>query len=105
MNEQRQNDRIGCYVPVEGKKGSDFDHTQTVDFSRGGLGFISDHNIPIGQEIMVELDLDKRNSPVFVVGKVTWVKYIKKSGTYRVGLSFGEVIQGSRSRLEKYFDK
>ncbi len=105
MSEQRRNTRLECLVPVDGKQGSLFDHTKTVDLSKGGMGFLSDHKIPLEQEIMVELDLDKKGPPVFVIGKVKWVRRVPESGMYRVGLSFVEVVQGSKSRLDKYFSK
>ena len=103
MGNLRRSQRKECAVPVEGKEGTVFDRTQAVDFSKGGLGFISKHRIPKNKEIPIELELTPGGDPVFVVGKVTWVQKIKGSDYYRIGLSFTEVLHGSKSRLSRYF--
>lgn len=100
---KRTEDRFDCAVPVEGKKGSTFDHTKTVDISRHGIGFISDHPIPINQKIAVELALKPNTEPVLVVGVVKWVRQIPDTKQYRVGMTFAEIIGGSSTRLDKFF--
>ena len=40
---QRSEARYNCFVPVEGKEGSEFDRTKTLDISRHGIGFLSSH--------------------------------------------------------------
>jgi len=92
-----------CVVPVEGKEGGLFDHTRAVDFSRGGLGFISEHRIPVNKKIPIELDLSDEGEPVFVIGRVKWVHPIPDSSHFRVGVTFTDVLRGSKSRLDRYF--
>lgn len=103
MSNNRKNKRHVCVVPVEGKKNSVFDHTQVIDFSKGGIGFVSQHRIPVNKEVPIEIDLTADGEPVFVVGRVQWVQRIMNSKSYRVGMSFEDVLQGSKSRLNKYF--
>ncbi len=103
MSDNRRNKRRYCAVPVEGKKNSVFDHTQVVDFSKGGIGFVSQHRIPINKEVPIEIDLTAEGKPVFVVGRVQWVHRIMDSKNYRIGVSFKDVLQGSKSRLTGYF--
>jgi len=103
MSEHRKNKRRSCFVPVEGKTGSVFDHTQAVDFSKGGLGFVSEHRIPVNKEIPIELELAVEGNPVFVIGKVQWVRRILDSKAYRIGVSFTDILRGSKSRLNQYF--
>ena len=104
MSENRKNSRRVCVVPVEGKKNSLFDHTQVIDFSKGGIGFISRHRIPLNKEVPIEIELTAEGEPVLVMGRVQWVQRIVDSGHYRVGVSFNkDVLQGSRSRLSEYF--
>ena len=100
---KRKSLRINCAVPVESKVGSIFDKTATVDVSKGGLGFISRHHIPVNKEIAVELDLFEETDPVLVIARVRWVRQLTKSVYYRVGLAFEEVLKGSKSRLQRYF--
>ena len=100
---KRTEARYGCSVPVEGKTGSEFDNTKTVDISRHGIGFVSDHPIPINQKIAVELALKPNTEPVLVIGVVKWVRKISDSSQYRVGMTFAEIVSGSGVRLDKYF--
>ena len=99
---KRSEDRYNCFVPVEGKTGSEFDQTRTVDISRHGIGFLSAHPIPLNQKIAVEIALKPNTEPVLVVGVVKWVRKIGVSDQYRFGMVFSEMISGSSSRLDKY---
>jgi len=103
MPNHRKNKRVTCHVPVDGKEGGVFDQTEAVDFSKGGLGFISHRRIPVNKEIPIEIELAVEGSPVFVIGRVQWVRRIPDSSNYRIGVSFKDVLRGSKSRLNQYF--
>ena len=99
---QRSEARYDCFVPIEGKEGSEFDRTQTLDISRHGIGFLSSHPIGINQKIALEIILKQNTEPVMVIGVVKWVRKIEVSEQYRVGMAFSEIISGSSNRLDKY---
>jgi hypothetical protein len=99
---QRSEDRYNCLVPVEGKEGSEFDQTKTLDISRHGIGFLSSHPIGINQKIALEIVLKPNTEPVMVIGVVKWSRKIADSDQYRIGMVFSEVISGSSTRLDKY---
>src|SRR5580692_4939340 len=101
-NNQRTEDRYDCLVPVEGKEGSEFDRTKTLDISRHGIGLISSHSVGINQKIALEIVLKPGTEPVMVIGVVKWVRKIGVTGQYRVGMVFSEIISGSPTRLDKY---
>ncbi len=103
MNNHRKNERHACCVLIDGKDGSVFDQTQTVDFSKQGLGFVSRHRIPVNKEIPIEIELTVDGRSVFVIGRVQWVQRILKSKNYRIGISFKDIMRGSKSRLNQYF--
>ncbi len=103
MENRRKAERFSCLVPVEGQSNGLFCDTNTVDISRNGIGLISSHKIPLNKEIALELQLDENGEPVLVIGKVKWVRKIESTGNYRIGLHFEDVIDGSVSRLDKYF--
>jgi len=103
MENRRKNERFRCLVPVEGQANGLFGNTGTVDISRNGMGFISPNKIPLDQEIALELQLDEDGESVLVIGKVKWVRQIGSSGNYRIGLHFEDVLNGSKSRLDRYF--
>jgi len=105
MPNQRKSERYACLVPIDGKDGSVFDQTQTVDFSKKGLGFVSRHRIPVSKEIPIEIELTFDGNPLFVIGRVQWVHRIVNSKNYRVGISFKDIMKGSKSRLYQYFKK
>ncbi len=104
MDNQRKSERVSCLVPVDAKQNDPFDKTRTIDFSKGGIGLISNNEIKVNQAITIELDLEQGEDPVFVVGKVQWVSPIADTDQYRVGLAFDSVSSGSKSRLTKYFE-
>jgi len=99
---QRTEARYNCFVPVEGKEGSEFDGTKTVDISRHGIGFLSSSTVGINQKIALELVLKPNTEPVMVIGVVKWVRKLSDSDLYRVGMVFSEIIAGSSTRLDKY---
>lgn len=103
--EKRKSFRFPCAVPVDGKADSIFAQTATVDFSKGGLGFISRRQIPLNKEIAIQLDLNEDNrDPILVIGKVKWVRQMAGS-CYRIGLVFEEFLKGARSPLKDYFQQ
>ena len=99
----RRNNRLGCLVPVEGKKGTIFDNIKTVDFSKGGLGFICEAKIPLGKTIGLEIQLGKNEEPVYALGEVRWVRKIVGTDNYRLGMYFKEVLSGGKNRLNEFF--
>ena len=99
---QRAESRYNCLVPVEGKEGSEFEQTKTLDISRHGIGLISSHPVGINQKIALEIVLKPDTKPVMVIGVVKWVRKLGVSSQYRVGMVFSEIISGSSTRLDKY---
>lgn len=103
MKNKRKNTRYDCLVPVDGKQGGPFEYTKTVDFSKSGLGFVSHHKVPLNKEIAIQLDLSEEGAPALVVGKVRWINRIENSVNYRIGISFENVLSGSKACLDHYF--
>lgn len=101
MTNLRKSERYHCYVPIEGKAGSIFESSQTVDISKGGIGFFSNKEIPLNKKIAIEIALAPEGESVIVIGQVQWVRQL--SNIYRIGMRFANVISGSRSRLDQYF--
>ncbi len=99
---KRKNSREECFVPIDGKSGDLFEQVVTTDISRTGMGFISQNEIPVNKEIPIEIDFEESGDPVFVIGKVKWVKPIADSGNFRLGLNFETVLRGSKTRLNKH---
>ena len=100
---KRKSERFNCYVPIEGKKGTVFASSQTVDISKDGIGFISNKVVPLNKKITIEIALAPEGESVLVIGKVTWIRQLSNINSYRIGVKFANVLSGSRSRLDKYF--
>jgi c-di-GMP-binding flagellar brake protein YcgR len=99
-DDKRKSKRFNCLVPVDGKEGSSFAKTKTVDISRDGIGFLSDHSIPLHEKIAIELALNAESEPVLVIGEVKWVRKISDADQYRIGLTFSDIIDGNRDELD-----
>ena len=104
ISDKRKTRRFNCFVPVDGKEGSHFTATKTVDISRDGIGFVSSRALPINEKIAIELALKPDTVPVLVIGEVRWVRKISDSDQYRIGLTFSDVIEGSRDELGDSLD-
>jgi len=104
MKEQRKTRRQSCFVPVEGKKGSIFAKSTTVDISNGGIGFIFNRRVPLNKEIAIGLEFGEEEPPTFVVGRVMWVRPLSNSTNFRIGMTFSEMMRGSKSRLNKFLN-
>jgi c-di-GMP-binding flagellar brake protein YcgR len=104
FSDKRKARRFNCFVPVDGKEGSHFTATKTVDISRDGIGFVSSRALPVNEKIAIELALKPDTVPVLVIGEVRWVRKISDSDQYRIGLTFSDVIEGSRDDLGESLD-
>lgn len=105
MDNQRQDKRWDCVVPVESGHNAEFDGAQSFDFSRKGIGFVTKVPVAVDRQIAVALDLDESNSPVFVKGRVKWVQRIEGTDQFRVGLSFENMLSDGQNRLNEYFEE
>lgn len=105
MDNKRRNKRFNCLVPVETQENGAFGHAKTIDFSRGGLGFICLKELPLNKQVAIELELPGEKQSVIVQGKVRWVEGIAGTEKYRIGLSFENIFHGSKTMLNKYFRK
>ena len=95
MANKRRTPRLDCLVPIDGKEGSVFAETQTVDISKGGIGFVSPKRIAVNRRIPMELDIGEGEESILVIARVTWTKQIPGTSHYRIGLIFEETLPGS----------
>ena len=96
--------RQTCTVLVDGKEGTVFDNIQTIDISRGGIGFIAPQVVPIKEQIAIEIELTPDEDPVLVMGQVQWVRKLAESENYRIGMKFTDILAAdSRARLRSCF--
>ena len=101
---KRTERRNRCFVPVESKRVPTFDQSQTFDISRHGIGFISPYRHHINEKIAIAIQLEADKDPVLIIGIVKWVCRFSKTEQYRIGMNYDEIISGSQSRLDQYFE-
>ncbi|MFH0754558.1 MAG: PilZ domain-containing protein [Candidatus Omnitrophota bacterium] len=101
QSDKRKTRRFDCNVPVNGKEDALFSRSKTFDISRDGIGFISDHAIALKERVAIELALKPDTEPVLVIGEVKWVRKLADSEQYRIGLTFADVIDGSREDIDQ----
>lgn len=71
--------------------------TQTLDVSQGGLGFLTDFELPPATELVINFNLIFRNSSMLTVkafGKVQHCKAMtqsKDNPSYRIGVQFTKI--------------
>jgi c-di-GMP-binding flagellar brake protein YcgR len=100
ISNKRKSARFDCGVPVDGKEGVAFSSTKTIDISRDGIGFLSNHAIALNERVAIELVLKPDTEPVLVIGEVKWVRKISETDQYRIGLTFADIIDGSRDDID-----
>lgn len=103
MQNQRKSLRHDCLVPVDSKEQGPFGVSKTLDFSQGGLGFVSKRRIALNKEIAIQLDLAEEGDPTLVRGRVKWVTRVADTDNFRVGVAFEEIPKDAKSNLANYF--
>ena len=101
-SDKRSHARFQCAVPVEGKKGTAFNQSQTIDISRGGVGLIVNNRVAVNSRMAVELNLAADSEPVLAMGQVRWVQRLPDSG-YRLGIAFDQLEAGFQAAFRKQF--
>jgi hypothetical protein len=54
----------------------------------------------LNEKVAIELALKPDTEPVLVIGEVKWVRKISDTDQYRIGLTFADVIDGSRDDID-----
>jgi Tfp pilus assembly protein PilZ len=101
-SDKRKNQRERCLVPVDGKEGSVFDNSQTIDISAGGVGLITEKAIPLDEKIFLEIEISPDEDSLLMMGQVKWIQKIKGSQTYRIGMRFTRDLLNSKEKLKQY---
>ena len=103
MENKRKNQRYDCLVPVDSGARGPFGDSKTVDFSKGGLGFVSRHRVALNKEIAIQLDMSPEGDPTLVMGKVKWVTRVADTENFRIGVVFEEIRKTAKANLTDYF--
>ncbi|MBI5183263.1 MAG: diguanylate cyclase [Nitrospinae bacterium] len=80
-------------------------HTAIIrNISAQGAGLETNNDIPLRTHIRLYIDLDKKDEPIELVGKVVWSKKIPPS-KYNIGLEFIQPDQVIKSKIIKFVEE
>jgi len=109
MEEKRKFVRIEWPCVVHYKT-SEEPHTEDQivgrDISEGGVSFIVYERLIKGSELEIQIQFPFDSMPVFIKGKVVWIKKIgeEHARTFEVGILFTEVEPRDQKRLKMYIN-
>jgi len=77
------------------------------NFSRDGLGIVSDEKISEGEDVEIELMIPGDNIPVIVTGEIAWtVKNGAEEPVFKSGVKVKKIKSADRSKILQYvYDK
>lgn len=77
--------------------------SQGKDFSRNGIGLYLDKMIPKGTTVELEINIPGEAAPIFVTGKVAWIKEaVQRGGEIGAGLELINISSFDKSRILEY---
>ncbi len=100
MVERRRYMRFDVLLDAICKKGGEDRKLKVKNFSREGVGIVSEENIVPGENVEIEMMIPGDNMPVMVSGEVAWIDSdnIDAFG-YNGGLKFKKVENSARSKI------
>ena len=77
----------------------------TQDLSLGGIKFISDHFIPVGSVLKLEISLKHTPRVISAVARLVWIKAIFNDEHYDAGAEFIEIDREDLEFMRDYLDR
>jgi len=79
--------------------------TETYDIGPGGLAMLTNAELPVNQQIVIELELrGTSDGKLRIVGTVRWSRYDEILAKYRTGVAFDDPTSSHASDLLRYID-
>jgi PAS domain S-box-containing protein len=107
-SEIRRFKRVNCRAEIELTFSKDeTELSQTVDISKGGLCFMSRHQLETDSSVRIRLKLPRSKKRLEIKGRVAWNKDIEKESEpedpfrYKIGLEFIGIRDKERAQLSR----
>ena len=103
MSEKRKYMRFNVFMDALGRKGGMLKKLKVNNFSKEGVGVISDAPLREGEDLEVEMMIPGDNMPVVFEGKIAWTSddtYDHEH--YKGGIKFNKISNNDRSRILEY---
>lgn len=104
MGEKRKYMRFNIIMDVLCRRKNGSNKTLKINnFSKEGVGILSEHSLTPGEEIEIEMNIPGDNIPVMFNGEIAWSSSpAQDSCTYRGGVRFKNIKNEDKSRLLEY---
>lgn len=103
MGEKRKFMRFNVLLDAICKKSNELSKLKINNFSREGLGVLSDGSLDLGESIQIELSIPGDNMPVLMQGEVAWTLAPgPENRRFRSGIRFKDISNADRSRILGY---
>ena len=101
MEEKRRYMRFNVLMDAIAKTaGGALKKMKVNNFSREGLGIISDNAIPDGESVEIELKIPGDNIPVVVTGEIAWsATALSSNEFFRGGIQLKKIKSADRGRI------
>ncbi|RKY40623.1 MAG: hypothetical protein DRP85_08225 [Candidatus Makaraimicrobium thalassicum] len=96
MDERRKHERFNLVMDALCPKDEAHKRVRVRNFSREGLGIISEGPIPEGVDVELELMIPGESTPVIAAGRIAWIMNEKADGEkqYKMGVKLRDSEHG-----------
>jgi c-di-GMP-binding flagellar brake protein YcgR len=103
MGEKRKYMRFNVLMDAICRTGGALKKLKISDFSKEGVGVLSNEAFEEGENVEMELMIPGDNVPVILQGEVAWAKSpFEESVKYKSGVKFKNMTNGDKSRILEY---
>jgi len=99
--ERRRSERTSLVVRVDYSTVDAFFSEFTTDINEGGLFIETDSPAPTGTDVLLKFQLPGADDPIKVQGRVVWTSSERPSPVPGMGVEFGDLEPGARTRINE----
>lgn len=101
--EKRKYMRFNILMDAINRTGGSLKKMKVNNFSKEGMGIISNDYLAKGEDVEIELTIPGDNIPVILEGEVAWASDpITDSAQHKYGVKFTKVDNNARRRILEY---
>ena len=103
MGEKRRFMRFNVFLKALCRSRESKKSVRVSDFSKEGIGLLSEESFNCGDEVEVEMMIPGDNVPVVIAGQIAWASgSTDGANAYKGGLKFNKIDNDDRSRILEY---
>ncbi|MFH1665084.1 MAG: PilZ domain-containing protein [Candidatus Omnitrophota bacterium] len=102
MGEQRKYMRFNVFMEAIGRTGDALKRFKVSNFSKEGVGILSDESLNEGEDVEVEMMIPGDNIPVVFEGRIAWTSDRDGDEPYKGGIRFKKICSDDKTRILEY---